>query len=182
MKVKIGDHEFDALTTIDRADRFLAGDVSRAARWAVLQEAAKGRGIVSATRKLLTLTWCADRPDPTADEQSEIVQEVTAMLAADLVAKPRLMGDASGNSNVKIAKAGSAQVEFFTAVTDNAPLPGPLWLMLKAAGLVCDATTASDDDGAMAGAFVSGASSGCRPVEGRWSDYGRDGYYAEDRD
>lgn len=182
MKVKIGDIEFDALTTIAWADRFLAGDISRATRWALTQEAAKGRGIVSATRKLMGLAWCKDRPDPTKDVQLDVVQEVTAMLAVDLVAKPRLMGDASGNSNVKLAKAGSAQVEFFAAVDNGAPLPGPLWLMLKAAGLVCDATTASDDDGLLSGAFVSGASSGCRPLDGRYSDYGRDGYYAEDRD
>jgi hypothetical protein len=180
MKVEIGEFEFDALTTVDNASRFLAGDVARATIWALKQADPRARGIVSATRMLLTLPWCGTPPDPTAPEQPDVVQEVTAMLACDLLAKPKLFADASGNSNIKSAKAGSAQVEFFAAVEGGPPIPSALWKMLLAAGLLCP--PGADDDGANAGAYVSGASDGCRPYEGRYADYSRDGWLAEDRD
>lgn len=181
MKVTIGTHDFDALTTVEAAGAFLAGDVARATVWALRQPDAQGRGIVSATRMLLALPWCEGKaPDPTADEQPAAIEEVAAMLAADLLAKPRLFADASGNSNVKTAKAGSASVEFFSPVKDGPPIPMALWRQLANAGLVCAAI--GDDDGLTSGAYVSGASDGCRPCEGRYADYGRDGWLAEDRD
>lgn len=180
MKVMIGQLEFDALTTIENATRYLAGDVSRATLWALKQADAHGRGIVSATRMMMTLPWCGTAPDPAALEQPAVVQEVTAMLACDLLTKPKLFADASGNSNVKIAKAGSAQVEFFAAVEGGPPIPSALWKMLLGAGLLCP--PGADDDGTNSGAYVSGASDGCRPYEGRYADYRRDGWLAEDRD
>ena len=181
MKVTIGSHEFDALTTVERAGAFLTGDVARAAGWALRQPEAQGRGIVSATRMMLALPWLEGKaPDPKADEQPAVIEEVAAMLAADLLAKPRLFADASGNSNVKTAKAGSASVEFFSPVKDGPPIPTALWRLLLAAGLV--GSPSSDDDGTETGAYVSGASDGCRPWEGRYADYGRDGWLAEDRD
>jgi hypothetical protein len=180
MKVMIGEIEFDALTTVANASRFLAGDISRATVWALKQADAQGRGVVSATRMMLTLPWCATPPDPAALEQPAVLQEVAAMLACDLIAKPKLFADASGNSNIKSAKAGSAQVEFFAAVEGGSPIPSALWRMLVAAGLICP--PGADDDGTNAGAYVSGASDGCRPYDGRYADYCRDGWLAEDRD
>lgn len=181
MKVTIGTHEFDALTTVEKAGVFLAGDVARAAGWALRQPDAQGRGIVSATRMMLALPWLEGKaPDPKADEQPAVIEEVAAMLAADLLAKPRLFADASGNSNVKTAKAGSAQVEFFAPVEGGPMIPMALWRQLLNAGLVCNG--AGSDDGLTSGAYVSGASDGCRPWEGRYADYGRDGWLAEDRD
>jgi hypothetical protein len=180
MKVTIGEREFDALTTVENADIYLAGDVARSAGWALRQPDAKGRGIVSATRLMLDLPWCEGKvPDPAADELPAAVEEVAAMLAADLLAKPRLFADASGSSNVKIAKAGSAQVEFFAPVDGGPLIPMALWRKLLGAGLVC---TGADDDGGSAGAYVSGISGDCRPLDGRYADYCREGWLAEDRD
>ena len=180
MKVTIGEHEFDALTTVEKASAYLAGDVARATAWALRNEPAQARGIVSATRLMLGLPWCEGKaPDPEADTQPAAIEEVAAMLAADLLAKPRLFADASGSSNVKSAKAGSAQVEFFAPVEGGPMIPMALWRQLLNAGLVC---TGASDDGALAGAYVSGASDGCRPWEGRYADYRREGWLAEDRD
>jgi hypothetical protein len=92
-----------------------------------------------------------------------VVKEVTAMLAADLLAKPKLFADASGNTNVKSVKAGSASVDFFSPVVGGPPLPRALWDMLLNADLVCLASGGSVNDGP----FVSGAASGCRPLYGR---------------
>lgn len=162
--VDIGSSSYDTFADVDFADEYLAADVARATSWALANDDAKGRGLVSATRMLLALPWCDTAPVPTEDQASP-VPEVTAMLAADLLAKPRLFADASGNSNVKSAKAGSAQVEFFRPIDGGPPLPLALWNMLLAADLVC--LGSSTDSSITDGPYVSGISDGCRPYEGR---------------
>jgi hypothetical protein len=160
--IDVGDFTFDAFVDVDFADEFLTGDVARAVTWAAKNDDAKGRGIVSATRMLLALPWCD--AVPTFDDPPAVVKEVTAMLAADLLAKPKLFSDASGNTNVKSVKAGSASVDFFFPVVGGPPLPRALWDMLISADLVCLASGGSVNDGP----FVSGASDGCRPLGGRY--------------
>ena len=111
---------------------------------------------------LLALPWCDAAP--AFDDAPQVVADVTAMLAADLLAKPRLFADASGNSNVKSAKAGSAQVEFFSPVSGGPPLPRALWDLLDSAGLVClGGGEFSTNDGP----FVSGSDYAVRPLYGR---------------
>lgn len=163
--VDVGDSTFDAFIDLDFADEFLTGDVSRAVAWATRNVDAKGRGIVSATRMLLAMPWCAD--PPTFDAPPAVVMEVTAMLAADLLAKPKLFADATGNNEIKSVKAGSAQVDFFSPLRGGPPLPLALWRMLLNAGLVClNSTGSAVNDGAL----VSGISEGCelRPLGGRY--------------
>lgn len=166
-KVLIGAVEYDAFASVAFADEFLGGDVMRATAWALRNEAAKGRGLVSATRAMLQLPWVAG-PPPFEDPPA-VAAEVNAMLAADMLAKPKLFADASGNSNVKSAKAGSASVEFFNPVGDAPPLPLALWTMLLNAGLVRGAPSAESDN---AGPEVSGICGGRRPLGGRFEwDY-----------
>lgn len=160
-KVDVGAEEYDSYADLDFADVFLGGDVLRAGPWALRNEDARGRGLASATRMMLQLPW-PDAP-PSLNEPPPVVQEVTAMLAADLLAKPRLFSDASGDSNVKLAKAGSAQVEFFRPVQNGPPMPKALWMMLVHAGLIGSA----HGDGQYTGAMVSGINAGCRPLGGR---------------
>jgi hypothetical protein len=162
--VDIGSDTYQAFADLEFADLYLAADVARSAAWALKNDDAKGRGLVSATRTMLSLPWCAAVPDP-ADVQVSPIPEVTAMLAADLLAKPRLFADASGNSNVKSAKAGSAQVEFFSPVDGGPPIPTALWTMLLNAGLVClgSVTDSSVNDGPI----ITGISDGCRAYGGR---------------
>lgn len=167
-RIDIGVETYDSFADIDFADLFLLGDVLRAAGWALRNEDAKGRGLVSATRMIMGLPWCVDPvPQPT-DADADIpaaVKEVTAQLAADLLAKPRLFSDASGNSNVKSARAGSAAVEFFRPVEGGPPIPVELWNRLVREGLVGCVTA----DGFEA-PFVSGAWAGRRPLGGRCAD------------
>lgn len=166
--VEIGFEPYDSFSTIEDADLFLAADVVRAPGWAALlgQDDAKGRGLVSATRMMLALPWCVDPvPAPTDLVIAAEIVEVTAMLAADLLAKPQLFRDASGNSNVKSVKAGSAQVEFFAPVSGGPVIPIDLWNRLVRAGLVGCVSA----DGFEA-PFVSGASAGCRPLGGRMAN------------
>lgn len=162
-KVDIGSEIYDSYASVDWADVYLGGDVLRAASWATRTPDAKGRGLVSATRVLVTMPWVTDPAPPPYTGAPKVVQEVTAMLAADLLAKPRLFSDASGNSNVKTAKAGSASVEFFKPTEDAAPIPTFMWDMLVAAGLVGASTGQLDD-----GPYVSGASDYVRPIYGRY--------------
>lgn len=170
-KITIGDHEFDSYQSVEDAGAFLAGDVMRATSWALRNEPAQARGLVSATRMVRQLPWCAGEPPAYDGDVPPVLAEVVSMLAADLLAKPKLFADASGNSEVKSAKAGSAQVEFFSPVRGGPPLPRALWDMLVNANLVCLAADAASDDSLLTGPFVSGISGGdCRPWRGRYAD------------
>lgn len=169
MQVDVGSETFDSFADLEFATAFLTGDIARAVGWARMNEDAQGRALVSATRMLLQMPWCVDpRPGPADEDIPAVISEVTAMLAADLAAKPRLFADASGNSNVKSAKAGSAQVEFFAPVDGGPPIPTALWRMLLNAGLVCLGSTGSAIND---GAIVSGISDGydVRPLGGRYA-------------
>lgn len=114
--VDVTGEEYGSYTTLDNADLYLAADAARAVVWATRTENEKGRGLVSATRTLQRLSWAAGSP-PAIDVAPVAVQDATAMLAADILTSPELAGGASaGASNVKRAKAGSAEVEFFRPV------------------------------------------------------------------
>lgn len=165
--VTIGAVTYSAFEDVAGADEYLGGDVARAVTWAARNADAKGRGLVSATRMLLALPWCGTPPDPATDPAPDLVQQITAELAADLLAKPRLFADASGDSNVKSAKAGSAQVEFFAPVDGGPPLPRAMWDRLVAAGLVC-LNSAGDLDVTLDGAQAFGTCEGVRPLGGRY--------------
>lgn len=165
MIVSIGGTDYDSFQTVAGADAYLAADISRATAWALLNDDTKGRALVSATRQLLGLPWCDATPDPTVD-QAEPVPSVTAMLAADLAAKPKLFADASANSNIKRAKAGSAEIEFFSPVDGQPPLPLSLWNTLLSAGLVC--LGLGDTDVTLDGADPHGTSDCVRPLGGRF--------------
>lgn len=160
--VDIGPEVFDVFADVDQADTYLAGDVLRAPGWALqLAPDAKERGLVSATRMLLELPWCDAVPD--FDTAPEVVQQVTAMLAADLLAKPKLFADATGDSNVKSARGGSAQVEFFRPTEGGPAIPAQAWNMLVRAGLV-----GCVEEGDTGGPYVSGICAGLRPLGGRY--------------
>ena len=160
--ISIGANQYPAFQSVAGADAYLAADVARAASWALRNADAKARGLISATRVLLALPWCDEAPDPEAGDTPDLIAELTAELAADLLARPALLADASTNGNIKVAKAGSAQVEFFSPVEGAPPLPRAMWARLAAAGLVC---TGRDDIGAGVEAF--GISGSVRPLWGR---------------
>lgn len=169
-QITLGGNEYDSFVSEATATIFLAADIARSASWALLAEDTQKRALISATRMLQTMPWCdtENPPDPAGDEASidDTVEQVTAMLAADLAAKPKLFADASGNSNVKSVKAGSASVEFFSPVAGGPPIPKALWDMLNAAGLVCLGN--AGEGSSLDGPYFSGISDGCRPLGGRY--------------
>lgn len=164
--ITIGANDYDSFVSVADADIFLGADIMRATAWALLNDDAKARALISATRMLLALPWCDEAPDPAVDPAPDVVQQVTAMLAADLAAKPKLFADASANSNIKRAKAGSAEIEFFSPVDGGPPLPLALWNRLLAAGLVC--LGLGDTDVTLDGAVPHGTSDCVRPLGGRY--------------
>lgn len=162
-QIELGGNNYNVFVDVAGADIILAGDVLRAAPWALRDEEAKKRGLISATRILTNLTWCGEVP--AFDAAPEVVKDVNAMLASDLLSKPKLFADASANSNIKTVKGGSAMVEFFRPVDGSPPIPLAMWTMLANAGLV---GCVDIDSGENAGAIVTGISEGVRPLGGRW--------------
>jgi hypothetical protein len=156
--VTIGSTTYPSFSSVADADAYLGADAIRAVPWALRNPDAKARGLVTATRLLLGLTWCGVAP--TIDNPPPVLVDVTAMLAADGLARPGVFTNPSGSlpRGVKSASAGKAAVEFFSPsqVAQAHPLPSDLWGLLVAAGLVgCTADPTPND-----GPFVSGASSG----------------------
>lgn len=160
-KIDVGDFQYDSFTTLEKADEYLAADILRSVGWAAATEPARKQALVSATRLLLRMPWAEVPPFAGADP---VVQEVTAMLAADLMAKPKLFVDASGRSNVKSVRAGSASVDFFSPAGSDALLPLDLWTMLVNAGLMAGSGELDDLEGAEA----FGVYEGRRPLTGRY--------------
>lgn len=165
--VTVGANTYKSFISTADADTYLDGDISRAESWSGVVADNKARAVVSATRMLLVMPWCAD-PAPSPDDApvDQTVADVTAMLAADLASNPELFADASGDSNIKVAKAGSAQVEFFAPIEGGPPIPRALWDRLLAADLVC--LDASGDGDVIGGAEAFGISGSVRPLGGRW--------------
>jgi hypothetical protein len=167
MKVDVGTETYDAFADVDFATTYLGGDVLRATVWALKDPDTQARGLVSATRLIQRLGWCVD-PAPLPDDADIplVLQEATAMLAADLIAKPAQFADASGNSNIKSVKAGSAQVEFFSPIKGGPPLPRAVWDMLVNAGLVGCGFVGGEINGTP---YISGTQGDCRPLGGWWA-------------
>lgn len=166
-QIDIGSDSYPSFADVDFADSFLAADVQRASAWSLIGDDpdTKGRGLVSATRMLSRYLTITPVPDPNADIATlpEPLKDATAMLAADLLAKPKLFSDASANSNIKSVRAGPAAVDFFRPVVNGPPLPQVVWDMLVAAGLVGQLPD-PDDSGAPE---ATGVLDQCRPLRGR---------------
>lgn len=164
-------NSYPSYESVTDADLFLAADVKRATAWAVRTTDQKGQGLAGATRLLMQISWCGGTV-PDIDAPPLAVADATAMLAADGLLKPSLFSSPSGNSNIKVAKAGSVQVEYFRPVDTAAPLPDDIWALLTSAGLVGCPPDPSPDDGP----YASGLYDGCGPRPGSccdgWGYYG----------
>lgn len=174
--VTIGTNTYDSFESVDDADEFLAADASRADAWDGYTTDQKGRGLVSATRRLLAIQWCDGVPDIKNPPQA--VADATAMYAADILADPDLVSAsataAGGNGAIKRAQAGSASVEYFAnfSASVTGGLPASIWDYLRAAGLV---GCAGDDS--FGGPYVGGIRyhshfepdcAPCDPRDGVW--------------
>lgn len=126
--INIGTNAYPSYIDVAYADEYLTADLSRSAAWAALDAVTKSKAVVTATRLLQRLTWKAG--PPAVETATQPVKDATALLAADIVAKPSLGDAASTGSNVKSVGAGSARVEFFSPVQGNA-LPGAAFALLR---------------------------------------------------
>jgi len=150
--VTISGTDYPSYSSVADADLYLAADAMRAVAWAARSTDEKGRGLVTATRLLQGLTWCSGT-SPDIDTPGATVEAVTAQYAADILSDPELVTATGAPGEIKRAKAGSVEVEFFKNFDGTvSPVPTSLWNQLKAAGLV----GCSSDDG-LAGGEYSGA-------------------------
>lgn len=119
--VTIGTDTFTTFGTIAGANSYLNGDIN-AVTWATLAADTKSRLLVSATRWLTSigLSDPASGADiePIADDTGVPVpvQQGAYELAFVLSADAAAASSQNTGSNVKVAKAGSASVQFFRPV------------------------------------------------------------------
>lgn len=110
-QIEIEGNSFDSYASLVEADQYLVADVKRSATWGARSEDDKKRGLISATRLLLRLSWAGDVPS--FDDIPEPVIQSAAILAEDILTEPDLSDDSSTASNIKRVGAGPASVEFF---------------------------------------------------------------------
>lgn len=141
--ISLSGNDYSAFADVAFADEYLAADVKRATVWAAYGADDKARGMISATRLLERVNW-ADGV-PSFDTPPDAVKDATALLAADILAKPALGDSSSTASNIKRVKAGSVETEFFNATrSDEAtPLPENVMKMLRLAKLLGGGTVSA---------------------------------------
>ena len=157
-QITIGSNNYDTFTDVPTADIYMAGDAALYEDWAALDDAAKGRAIISATRYFSALCWKAGDPPPFDDVPLAVI-DACGIMAAMVASEPGLISGSSGSVNgqsggqdVRRAEAGSASVEFFdplrtpnsrTAVEygSAASLPTRVSELLKAEDLLCSGKT-----------------------------------------
>jgi hypothetical protein len=164
--VDISSETYGSFASVEEADLYLAADALRAFAWAALDDDAKGRGLVTASRLLLRMHWLIAIP-AYSDPLPDALRDAACLLAADIVAKPELGDKASSDSNIRSAKAGSASVEFFRPVTGTFPLPHAVLLMLD--GII----GYPDDLSAGSDVYVGGLNGDCCHAPGVTLDVSR---------
>lgn len=173
--VTILGNDYPSFITVDEADEYLAADLARSDAWLAQDPDLRAKAVVSATRLLLRLQWLNGPPDVNAPPQP--VKDATALLAADIAAKPALGDGASTGSNVKAVGAGSGRVEFFRP-TEGYVLPIAAFALLR--GLLGGA----QNDGGAALDNAAYGSHDCQRSRFDRTDYGLVGdgtYNPEDR-
>ncbi len=140
--VDIDGNDFPVYADVDFADIYLSGDAQRAVAWAARDATSKARGLISGTRLLQRLCWTDGVPS-TDDPVLAAIAEATSLMAADILAKPSLGDSASTATDVKRAKAGPAEVEFFRNF-ESTPLPTAAWQILLDTGLLCESAGITD--------------------------------------
>lgn len=131
--ITIGAIDYTAYASVAEADAYLAVDPVRGTAWAALTDDQKGARLVAATRRLDVLNWEGDKTggvaqvnawprtgatyaDGTQVSTTEVpsgVENATILIAGDIALSAAAADTAEQGSNVKRAKAGSAEVEFF---------------------------------------------------------------------
>lgn len=139
--ITISTVDYVGYASVAEADAYLAVDPARAAAWAALTTDQKGGNLVAATRRLDLLSWQGEKtggasqenewprtgltyPDGTPVSTTEVpkaVENACVLLAGSVALDADVADAGTSGSNVKRAKAGSAEVEFFRR-SDGRPL------------------------------------------------------------
>ena len=163
--VTIGETEYPVYESVADADAYLTADPYRSLAWSTRTETGKAQGLGAATRLIASQPdWCSTPVDPASGTIPQALADATAALAADILSKPAIISNPSGASNIKRAKAGSAEVEYFnpTLAAATPPLPSAVWQMLVNGGIL--GCAAAGD--ATADPYFGGME--CQPRGGCW--------------
>lgn len=169
--IDVGDGKFNVWADQDFADIYLGADIARATPWALLNDDAKGRALVSAARLIARLDWAAGSPPDYATAPAAIA-EANAILAADMAADPTLAATQGRESDIARVKAGSAEVEFrrVDAAQTSAPLPSEAWALIMGTGLLGATMAGTDAPFYSGGQFQSRFPPDCGYGYGQWPD------------
>ncbi len=142
--VTIGGNDYTTIADVAAADLYLAASALYAASWAALTTDAKGQALVGSTRRFDRLNWIDD-PAPITEQD---VIDASIILAAQISIDASVSTGEGTGSNLKVAGAGSAKVEFFRPELGKAFTADIMALLspfLVSANLVAENIGGSDD-------------------------------------
>ncbi|MCY3784595.1 MAG: hypothetical protein OXG79_12545 [Chloroflexi bacterium] len=134
----IGERQYVSYASVAEADNYLAVDPAYMATWNALDDDAKGRDLIAATRHLDTLLWAGtktstaqvnewprsglvERDGDTVRSNSIPVQleQATALLAAAVARDPYLFERDASDGDVQSERIGPKAVTYFHRKTDR---------------------------------------------------------------
>ncbi len=129
--ITINSTDYTAYASVSEADDYLAVDPTRSVAWNALSDDDKGRNLVAATRRLDLLKYSGEKADPdqvnewprtgatcagepvTSTDVPTQIEQATSLIAGSIALTPTQANAGTSGSNIKIVRAGSAEVEFF---------------------------------------------------------------------
>lgn len=118
--ITINSVDYASNITLAAADEYLAVDPFHGTLWAAeTDDDIRGKYLIAATRRLDLLSWALDLDTETIPT---VVANATAILAAEIQAKPAKAGAGSSEDLTKRIKAGGVEKENFRPSTFNVPL------------------------------------------------------------
>jgi len=114
VQIVLSGASYNSYASVSAADEYLAADAYLYASWEGLTASgAKERALISATRYLENLSW--KDGVPSASSPAQAVTDATIIFAANIAVNPRILDTLGSGANIRRVRAGSAEVEFFTA-------------------------------------------------------------------
>lgn len=133
--VTINSVDYDTYATIAEASEYLSADFVLASVWSGLTSDQQAQVLVSSARRFDTLSWKGDKTSDsqplawprsnttiTGVDDSAIPEDIvnaSIMYAALVAQTPDLLSAQNQSSNTKRLKAGSAEIEYFSATSGS---------------------------------------------------------------
>lgn len=109
--ITINSVDYDSNVSLADADAYLAVNPQFGAAWAAeTDDDERGKLLVAATRRLDLLSWAIDLD---TDTIPEVVKNATALMAAEIQAKPAYASAGSNEDRTKRLQAGKVSKELF---------------------------------------------------------------------